>query len=142
MKEFSHYTEEDFQSYFDNSFTGDANSLENHLQECELCSKNFKAYSLVWSFAKNDLKTEPLRIDLAYSVANKVFAVKESKHVFEKVMYGMFICLGIVCLTLCFNYLISNAIPTPFILLIIPFCLYLFLTYKEIKIVAQKFALQ
>ena len=76
MKESSHYTDEDFQSYFDNNFAGDVNFLENHLQECELCSKNFKAYSLVWSFAKNDLKTEPLRIDLAYSVANKVFASK------------------------------------------------------------------
>ncbi len=141
MKELNHCTEEDFQSYFDNSFTGDVNSLENHLQECELCSKNFKAYSLVWSFAKNDLQTEPLRIDLAYCVANKVFAIKESKAVFEKVMYAIFICLGIVFLFLCFNYFIAHSIPTPFILLAIPVGLYLWLNYKEIKIIEQKFAL-
>jgi hypothetical protein len=140
MKEFNHYTEEDFQSYFDNSFAGDTNLLENHLRECERCSKTFEAYSLVWSFAKNDLKTDPLKINLAHVVANKVFAVKERKPVFEKVMYGMLICLGIVCLFLCFNYLISRAMPALFILLIIPFCLYLLLTYKEISIVNRKFA--
>jgi len=140
MKEFSHYTEEDIQSYFDNSFAGDVNSLENHLRECELCTKNFEAYSLVWSFAKNDLQTEPLSIDLAYSVTNKVFAPKEHKPVFEKAMYGIFICLGILCLSLCFKYLISSSISTPFILLAIPFGIYLWLNYKEIKIVKQKFA--
>jgi hypothetical protein len=141
MKEFTHYTEEDLQGYFDRNFAGDITALENHLQECELCSKNFEAYSMVWSFAKNDLKIEPLRINLANTVANKVFAAKESYPVFEKVMYGIFICLGIVCLYLCFNYLFSHSIPTPFILLTIPFCLYLLLTYKEIRIVNKKFAL-
>ena len=141
MKGFSHYTEEDFQSYFDRNFAGDVTSLENHLKGCELCSKNFEAYSSVWSFAKNALKIESLRIDLAHAVANKVFAAKESIRFFEKVMYGMFICLGIVCLYLCFNYLFSHSIPTPFILLTIPFCLYFLLAYKEIRIVNKKFTL-
>jgi len=140
MKEFRHYTEEDLQSYFDNAFTGDVNVLENHLGECEICRKNFKAYSLIWSFAKNDLKTSPLGIDLASAVASKIFVVKESKAVFEKVMVAIFLCLGIVCVFWCFYYLISNSIPTPFILLLIPFCLYLLLTYKEIRIVNRKFA--
>jgi hypothetical protein len=139
MKEFSHFTEEDFQSYFDKSFADDTNALENHLRECALCSKTFKAYSLVWSFAKNDLQTEPLRIDLAAVVASKAFAVEERKPVVEKLMYGMLICLGIISLSLCFNYLISRSMPTPFILLTIPFCLYLLLTYKEISIVNRKF---
>jgi hypothetical protein len=140
MKEFSHYSEEDFQSYLDGSYGGDGNALENHLLECEPCNKNFKAYSLIWLFAKNDLKTEPLRIDLAYSVANKIFAAKESKPVFEKFMYGLLICLGIVSLFLYFNYLIAYPVPTPFLLLIIPVGGYLWLNYKEIKIVEQKFA--
>ena len=43
MKEPGHYTDEDFQSYFDNTFTGNVSSLESHIKECELCSKKFKA---------------------------------------------------------------------------------------------------
>jgi hypothetical protein len=140
MKEFNHYSGEDFQNYLDNNFTGDTGTFKNHLKECESCFTDFKAWSLVWSFAKNDLKTEPLRIDLAYVVANKVFPVRDSKRVFEKVMYGMIICLGIVCLFVCVNFLISHSIPAPFILLIIPICLYLLITYKEISIIDQKFS--
>ena len=41
MKEFSHYTDEDFQNYFDNNLAAEVN-LENHLLECELCSKNLR----------------------------------------------------------------------------------------------------
>lgn len=141
MKEFNHFTEEDFQSYFDKSFTGDVKVFENHLHACELCNKNFEAYSLVWSFAKNDLQTEPLRMDLAYTVANKVFAVKESNPVFDKVMYGLLICLGLLCLVLCFKFFISSSMPTPFILLAIPIGLFLWVNYKEIKIVQEKVAL-
>jgi hypothetical protein len=142
MKEFSHYTDEDFQNYFDKSFTGDVKFFENHLRECELCNKNFEVYSLVWLFAKNDLQTEPLRMDLAYAVANKVFAIKESKPVFEKVMYGLLICLGLVSLSLCFNFLLSSSIPTPFILLAIPVGLFLWVNYKEVTIIEQRFAAQ
>lgn len=141
MEEFNHFTEEDFQSYFDKSFTGDVKFFKNHLHECELCNKSFEAYSLVWSFAKNDLQVEPLRMDLAYAVANKVFAVQESKPVFEKVMYGLFISLGLVCLGLCFKFFISSSMPAPFILLAIPVGLFLWVNYKEIKIVQKKFAL-
>ncbi len=140
MSEFSHYTEEDFQSYFDNNFTGNANLMGKHLQSCELCRKNFQAYSLVWSFAKNELQAERLRIDLACSVADKIFTFREKAPVFERVIYGILICLAIACLFLCLNFLISRSVPTPFIVLIVPFGLYLLLSYKEIKMVSQKFA--
>jgi hypothetical protein len=141
MKNCRHYTDEDFQNYLDNTFTGNISSLENHIQECELCSKNLEAYSLVWSFSKSNLQTKPLGIDLAYSVTNKVFSVKENKHVFEKVMYGILICLVIVCLALCLRFLLSSSIPVSFILLTIPVGLFLWVNYKEIKIVQKKIAL-
>jgi len=140
MKEFNHYTEEDFQSYFDNNFAGDVKSFENHLQQCEHCNKIFETYSLVWSFAKNDFQIKRLGIDLAYSVANKVYGVKERKAVFERVMYAIFICLGCVCLFFCVKHLVSSSMPVPFILLTIHIGLFLWVNYKEVKIVEQKFA--
>ena len=98
MKELGHYTDEDLQSYFDNTYTGNVSALENHVKECEHCSKQFNAYSMVWAFAKNKLEIESLRFDLFYSVANKVFSVKKERHVLDKVMYGILICLLTVCL--------------------------------------------
>ena len=140
MKAYSHYKEEDFQNYFDNHFTGDRAQLENHLLDCERCSKNFQAYASVWSFTKKELKTEPLSIDLAYVVANRVFAAREIKPVYETIFYGILIGLAIACLYLCISNLIFNSMPIPFLLLIIPLGLYLLLSYKEIKMVNQKFA--
>lgn len=141
MNELSHYTEEDFQNFFLKNFEGDVNSLENHLRECERCNENFKAYSSIWSFAKNDLKVDTLKVDLAYTVAFKVFAAKERQSAFEKVMYGMLVTLLIALLSFCVKYLLSNALPTPFVLLLIPFGLFLWVSYKEMKIVQRKFAL-
>ena len=141
MKEPDHYTDEDIQSYHENTFTGNVSSLETHIQECELCSKKVKAYSAVWSFAKNDLKTEPLRIDLAYAVADKVFPVKQYAYVFEKILYGALICLGIVCLSLCLKYMLSTSIPPSYILQGIPVGLFLWVSYMEIKIINKKLAL-
>jgi hypothetical protein len=141
MKEFSHFTEEEFQNYLDKNFTGDIRSFESHLHECELCNKEFKAYSYVWSFAKNDLQVEPLRMDLAFAVASKIFAVRKNIPVFEKVMYGLLISLGLACLVLCFRFFVSFSMPTSFILFAIPLSLFLWVNYKEIKIVREKFAL-
>ena len=139
MKEPGHYTDEDFQSYFDNTFTGNVSALESHVKECEFCSKKFKAYSVVWSFAKNDLKTKSLRIDLSYLVADKVFSVKENRYVFDKVMYGILICLEIVCLPLCLKFLLSLPIPSSFILMIVPVALFLWMSYREIRMFQKKF---
>jgi hypothetical protein len=140
MKESSHYTEEDFQNYLDNNFAGDVKFFEYHLQQCEYCSKIFETYSLVWSFTKNDLQIKGLEIDLAYSVANKVYAVKERK-TFERVMYAIFTGLGSVCLYFCFKDLVSSLMPVPFILLTIHLGLFLWVNYKEVRTVERKFAL-
>jgi hypothetical protein len=140
MNELNHYSEEDFQNYFDKSFEGDVIAMESHVRECERCNESFKAYSAIWAFANNDLKVESLKIDLAYTVANKVFEVKESQSAFEKVMYGMLVTLMVALLYLCFKHLASSAFPTAAILLLIPFALFLWVNYKEIKILQQKFA--
>ena len=140
MNELKHYSEEEFQSYFDHSFTDDLRSFEQHIKVCDSCSETFKAYSLVWSFAKNELKTESLKIDLANTVTNMVFIKKESKPVFDKLIYGMIFCLALACLYLSIHYLLSNSIPAVFALLIIPFVLHLLLTYKEISMLIRKFS--
>lgn len=76
MKNINHYSEEDFQNYFDKTFTGDVKSFEQHLEECEFCSDTFHSYSRVWSFAKKEMKSEKLRIDLASVVAVRIFEKK------------------------------------------------------------------
>jgi hypothetical protein len=139
MKESTHYREEDFQNYLDNNFAGDVNSFENHLQQCAYCNKIFKTYSLVWSFAKDDLQIEQLGIDLAFSVTNKVYAAKERNTILERVMYAIFIYLGGVCLFFCFKHLISSAMPVPLILLMIHLTFFLWVNYKEVKTVEKKF---
>jgi len=142
MKESTHYTEEDFQNYFDNNFTGDVKSFKGHLQQCEHCNKIFETYSLVWSFTKNDLQVKRLRIDLASTVTNKIFAIKERNTIFfERALYTISICLGTVCLFFCFKNLLSSSMPVPFIVLAIHLGLFLWVNYKEVKTVEQKFDL-
>ena len=141
MNKTEHYTEDDFQNYLDHHFTGDRNEMESHLQDCELCHEKYQAYHAVWTFARYDLGTDQLGIDLAKVVANKVFVNKERKNIFELLMYGLFICIVMACLYVSFEYLSSLSIPFSSILCLIPLFLYFILSYKEIQIVHRKFAL-
>jgi hypothetical protein len=141
MREDIHYTDEDFQDYLDNNFKGDSSLLENHLRECELCSKSFTAYSSVWTFANDVLLVEPLKINLASAVTDKIFSKKESALVFEKAMYGIFFCLGAIYIFLCVRFLLPSVMPVPFALLVIPLMLFVWVNYKEIQMLRKKYAL-
>ena len=141
MEQTKHFTEEELQSYFDNSFT-ESPQFKEHLKSCNQCSKSLQAYSLVWSFVKNYLTTESLKINLTASVVEKVFPKKKSRFAFEIILNGVFFLLILVCLLICFNFLFMNSVPIIKILLfLIPLILYFLLSLKEVKIVHDKFIL-
>ena len=133
MNETIHYHEEDFQNYLENSLEGNAAAFESHIKECPSCSANLEAYSQVWSFIKNDVKIEDLKIDLAKSVADKVFRIEPRYVVADNAMYALVLALGFISITFCLQYLASLSIPKGFILLIIPGCLYFWVSMEEVK---------
>ena len=140
MKEPQHYSEIDFQNYLLNSRTFDKTEFESHINDCPACHESLSAYRKVWSFVQHELKTEKLHSDLATIVLQKVSVQKQRNFVAEKIMYGVFICVGLYCLMSCITYLLSHSLPFSFVLIVIPLVLFYLLTLKELMIIKQKFA--
>lgn len=139
MKNINHYSEEDFQNYFDKTFTGDIKSFEQHLEECEFCSDTFNSYSRVWSFAKKEMKSEKLRIDLASVVAVRIFEKKNRKSFLDQFLYGLLCCLAICCFYLIIKNLYATSISPVLVFLIIPLFLNFLMSYKEATILNRKY---
>ena len=131
MNPTGHYTDEDFQSYCDGIFTGDAVLLRHHVQNCVACAMSLQAYQTIGAFAKEAWEIKPLEIDLAAAVTQKVFREKRESLVGEKILYWMFACLAPAVLLFCLRYLSTHIAPGVLLLLLIPVAGYLLLSVKE-----------
>lgn len=136
-----HYSDEDFQFFLDHPADFDKEAFDQHIELCDDCRLNYKAYVALWSFVHDNIVTEPLKIDLAKVVADKIFIKEVQTQFTEKIMYGLLISLGVVCLLLCIHYLITLGMPVAFIWLLIPCGMYLWLSYEEIKRVGRKISI-
>lgn len=141
MNQADHYTEEDLQNYIQGSFEGDAKAVEAHLQVCERCNESYKAYSSVWNFMMNDLQVENLKIDLVRSVADRAFKPKKKSSAMETTLYGSIVSLIIALLFLCLKSLLASSVPVPFLLFLFPAALFLWINFKEIRMVQEKYNL-
>ncbi len=135
----THYSDEEFQDYFDGCLAADADELKDHLRDCESCRQNFEAYSAVWTFFQYDLQAPALRIDLAHSVT-EVFRTKERNTHLEKIIYGTFAALCIAGIIWCCSHLVSLSPSGAVALLTIPFVVYVLLTYKEVQLIRRRFS--
>jgi hypothetical protein len=141
MTKSGHPTEEDFQNYFENSFTNDAILFKEHIQMCRQCRESFHAYSSVWSFVRNDYKIESLEIDLATAVTEKVSVKKRNISVFELALLVMFILFVFIAVIICLRFLAEQSEPIlTMAIFIIPLFFYFMLSLKEISIIRNKFS--
>jgi hypothetical protein len=142
MKKSKHLSEEDFQNYIENSSTTDLKLFNEHIRVCEQCRESFQAYSSVWSFVRNDYKIETLRIDLASTVAGKVFLKKRSNPVSVVILFVTLLLLGTISAFLYFKFIIVQSVPVLFVgLFAIPLIFYFWLSLKEMNIIRNKFAI-
>lgn len=135
MNPAAHYTDEDFQSYCDGTFTGDAAMLRHHVQNCVACATSLQAYQAIGAFAKETWEIKPLEIDLAAAVTQKVFREKHESLVVEKILYWMFACLAPVVSLFGLRNLSTHTAPGILLMLLIPVAAYLLLSVKEYKII-------
>lgn len=139
MNEPAHYTDEDFQRYFDGALS-DSDAFLAHVQSCPSCRKSYDAYAATWS-AISIAETEALSFDLADAVAERIFRPQPAAFVerpverfLETGLYALLACLAIVCVFACSRELSRQALPAEWMLLLIPAAVYAALLMKEIRI--------
>lgn len=140
----NHYTDEDFQSYFEGGLDVAPESFKAHLQACPVCKNNYEAYASTWSFIA-EVKTPPLSVNLAEVVTARIFdaapVVRKSERgrsLLEGGLYGLLVCLALGCVAMCIRELMRHLLPLPWLLLLLPVLLYAGLLGKEVDAINSR----
>jgi hypothetical protein len=139
MNNTKHFRDEDFQNYLDRNFEGNVNSFEQHIKECGPCSESLRIYLQVWSFAKTEMKSKKLKMDIAAAVAKKVFDERKHKPYLDNSLIGGMLVLSFLIVYWCVQKLISISITQFMGSLLIPLIFYLILAYREMNLLQSKF---
>lgn len=139
MNDIKHYSDEDFQNYLDRNFEGNLNSFEQHIKECSSCADSLDMYFKVWAFAKTEMGSDKLKIDLSSVVAKKIFDKRKQKPYLDYILYGVIFCLSFLSVYWSIQILISNSFNEFIGLLLIPLVFYVILAYKEVNLLQMKY---